>query len=131
MVKNFPAMRETWVGNSLVLLGWKDPLEKKMTSHSSILPWRIPWIEESMGSERVRHEWVTNTFSLLTIRVTFHSPSFIHFKTCISSVTQILQILHIIRYLHIVIWPLTFHPRFITVDTFLKEITRLGWLIII
>ena len=49
-VKNLPAMRETWV------LDWEDPLEKGMTTYSSILAWRIPWTEEpgglqSMGSE--------------------------------------------------------------------------------
>ena len=39
LVKNLPAMRETWVQS----LGWKDPLEKGMATHSSILAWRIPW----------------------------------------------------------------------------------------
>ena len=43
MGKNLPAMQETWVR----FLGWEDPLEKKMATHSSILAWRIPWIEES------------------------------------------------------------------------------------
>ena len=52
-VKNLPAMRETWVQS----LGWEDPLEKGMASHSSILAWRIPRTEEpgrqqSMGSHR-------------------------------------------------------------------------------
>ena len=42
MVKNPPAMQETWV----VSLGWKDPLEKEMATHSSILSWEISWIEE-------------------------------------------------------------------------------------
>ena len=41
-VKNPPAMRETWVGS----LGWEDPLEEGMATHSSILAWRIPWTEE-------------------------------------------------------------------------------------
>ena len=55
-VKNLPAMRETWVRS----LGWEDPLEKEMTTHSSILAWRIPWAEEpgrlqSMGSQRAGH----------------------------------------------------------------------------
>ena len=58
LVKNLPAMRETWVQS----LGWKDPLEKEMEIHSSILAWKIPWTEEpgglqSMGSQRVRHNW--------------------------------------------------------------------------
>ena len=39
LVKNLPAMRETWVRS----LGWEDPLEEGMTTHSSILIWRIPW----------------------------------------------------------------------------------------
>ena len=47
----------------------EDPLEKEMATHSSILAWRTLWTEEpsvlqSMGSERVRHDWVTNTFSI-------------------------------------------------------------------
>ena len=56
-VKNFPAVQETWVPS----LGWEDPLEKEMATHSSILVWEIPWTEEpsrlqSMGSERVGHD---------------------------------------------------------------------------
>ena len=39
LIKNLPAMQETWVRS----LGWKDPLEKEMATHSSILAWRIPW----------------------------------------------------------------------------------------
>ena len=50
LVKNPPAMWETWVQS----LGWEDPLEKGKTTHSSILAWRIPWIK-SMGSQRVGH----------------------------------------------------------------------------
>ena len=42
MVKNLPAMRQTWVQS----LGWEDPLEKGKANHSSILAWRIPWTEE-------------------------------------------------------------------------------------
>ena len=45
MVKNLPAMQETWVR----ALGQKDPLEKGMAIHSSILAWRIPWTEEPGG----------------------------------------------------------------------------------
>ena len=56
MVKNPPAMKETWVQS----LDWEDPLEKEMETHSSILAWKIPWTEEpgrlqSMGSQRVGH----------------------------------------------------------------------------
>ena len=46
MVKNLPAMRETWVWP----LGWEDPLEEGMATHSSILAWRIPCTEEPGGS---------------------------------------------------------------------------------
>ena len=57
MVKNLPAMQETWVQ----CLDQEDPLEKKMATHSSILAWRIPWMEEpgrlqSTGSQRARHD---------------------------------------------------------------------------
>ena len=67
MVKNPPAMQETWVQS----LGWEDPLKKGMATHSSILAWRIPWTEEpgrlqSMGSQRVGHNGATNTFTTFT-----------------------------------------------------------------
>ena len=52
MVKNLLAMQETWVR----FLGWKDPLEKVMATHSSILAWRIPWTEEADGLQRVGHD---------------------------------------------------------------------------
>ena len=51
-IKRLPAMQESWVPP----LGWEDPLEKEMAIHSSILAWRIPWREGSMGSQRVRHD---------------------------------------------------------------------------
>ena len=57
LVKNLPAMQETWAQS----LGWEDPLEKGKATHSSILAWRIPWIVESMGSQGVRHYWATLT----------------------------------------------------------------------
>ena len=54
MVKHLPAVRETQVQS----LGWEDPLEEEMATHSSVLAWRTPWSEEpgrlqSMGSQRV------------------------------------------------------------------------------
>ena len=52
LVKNLPAMRETWV----CPLGWEDPLEKGKAIYSSMLAWRIPWAVQSMESQRVRHE---------------------------------------------------------------------------
>ena len=56
MVKNVPAMQESWVRS----LGWEDPLEKEMATHSSVLAWRIPGTGEpgglpSLASHRVRH----------------------------------------------------------------------------
>ena len=65
--KNLPAMQETQVQS----LSWEDPLEKEMATHSSIFAWRIPWTEkpgglQSMGSQRVRHDWETNTFTFLS-----------------------------------------------------------------
>ena len=61
MVKNLPTMQETWVQS----LGWEDPLEKEMATHSCILVWEIPWTEESdglqsIGSQKVRHDRETN-----------------------------------------------------------------------
>ena len=61
MVKSLPAMQKTWVRS----LGWEDPLEKEMETHSSILAWRIPWTEEpgglqSTGWQRVGHDRATS-----------------------------------------------------------------------
>ena len=64
LVKNPPAMWETWVSS----LGWKDPLEKGKATHSSILAWRIPWTVESMGSQRVRRLSDFHFTSLLITR---------------------------------------------------------------
>ena len=61
MVKRLPTMWETWVRS----LGWEDPLEKEMATHSSILAWKIPWTEDphrlhSMGSQTVGQDWATS-----------------------------------------------------------------------
>ena len=69
-LKRLPGMQETWVWS----LGWEEPLEKEMATHSSTLTWRIPWREEpgrlqSMGSQRVRHDWATS----LSLPVSFLS----------------------------------------------------------
>ena len=65
MVKTLPAMQETWVWS----LGWENPLQKGTATHFSILAWRIPWTEEpgrlqSMGLQRVGHNWATFTLIL-------------------------------------------------------------------
>ena len=58
VVKNLPAMQETWVRT----LGWEDPLEKGMDTYSSICAWKISWMEEPgrqqfMGLQRVGHDY--------------------------------------------------------------------------
>ena len=68
-IRHLPAMQETQVRS----LGWEDPLEKEMATHSSIPAWRIPWTEEpgglqSTGSQRVRHDWAT----YITIYMKYH-----------------------------------------------------------
>ena len=63
-VKCLPTMWETQVRS----LGWEDPLEREMATHSSSLAWKIPWTEkhgrlQSMGLQRVRHDCATSFFS--------------------------------------------------------------------
>ena len=75
MVKNLSAIQETWVQ----FLDQEDPLEKGMSTHPSVLAWRIPWKEEpgglqSMGLQRVRHDWPTNTF---TFNINMHTHNII------------------------------------------------------
>ena len=71
--KDSPAVQEMQVPS----LGWEDPLEKGIATHSSTLAWRIPWTEEpgriqSMGSQRVSHDVLTQ--QLLTLRVSCKQP---------------------------------------------------------
>ena len=59
--KRLPIMWDTWVRS----LGWEDPLEKEMSTHSTTLAWKIPWTEEpgrlqSTGSQRVGHDRATS-----------------------------------------------------------------------
>ena len=65
-VKRLLTMRETQVHS----LGWEDLLEKEIATHSSILAWKIPWADDpdrlqSMGSQRVRHDFVTSQLHFL------------------------------------------------------------------
>ena len=65
-LKCLPVMRETWVPS----LGGEDPLEKDMATHSSILAWRIPWMEEpgrlqSTGSQKIGHDDSYRIFEIL------------------------------------------------------------------
>ena len=107
MVKNLTTMQETQVWSPY----WEDPLEKGMATHSSILAWRIPWTEESsglqsMGSQRVRHNWVTkhthsvrnwSSFMLLHVGIQFSqynllkTLSFLH---CVFLLTQCTYTVH-------------------------------------
>ena len=62
--KKLPAVQETWV----LPLGWEDPLEKKMATHSSILPGKSHGqrsLADYMELQRVGHDWVTNTFTFI------------------------------------------------------------------
>ena len=75
MVKRLPAMWKVWVQ----FLCQEDSLEKEMATHSSILAWKIPWVEEpsglqSTGLQRVGHDWVTN----------IHTQGISHFITLMS-----------------------------------------------
>ena len=74
MVKNLPAIQETQV----LFLGWEYSLETRMTTKSSILAWRIPWIEEPgelkfMWSQRLGHDWAINTQASFNIWFQFSS----------------------------------------------------------
>ena len=87
-LKCLPAMQETWVRS----LGWEDPLEKEMATHSSILAQRIPWTEEpgrlqSTGSQRVRHDWASSLSlspTLSNLLLPFGGCSYPNTITCIT-----------------------------------------------
>ena len=81
LVKNLPTMQETWVRS----LGWEDPLEKGKATYSSILAWRIPWTVQSMGSQIVRHDWTTFTFTFPGADITKGSK---YMSTCITHVHE-------------------------------------------
>ena len=101
-VKHLPTMRETRFQS----LGGEDPLEKEMATHSSILAWKIPWTEEpgglqSMGSQRVGHDWATSlSLSLVITQVTVVGGATVRFmlggknlpETWLCHVTQRLQL---------------------------------------
>ena len=77
MVKRLPTMQETWVQS----LGWEDLLEKEMATHSSTLALKIPWTEEpgrlqSMGSQRVGHDWATSmSMSIILLSYLYTIPT--------------------------------------------------------
>ena len=79
-----PAMEETRVRS----LGWEFPLEKGVAIHSSILAWRIPWTEkpgglQSIGLQRVGHDWATNTHT--------HNIPFYGYTTFCLSICQLIE----------------------------------------
>ena len=72
-------MQETWVR----FLGWEDPLEKEIATHSSILAWEIPWTEEpgglwSMELKRIRHDLATKQQQYSYAHMHTHHIFFIH-----------------------------------------------------
>ena len=76
LVQNRPSIQETQVRS----LGQEHPLEKGMATHTSNLAWRISWTEDpggfqSMGSQRVGHDWVTNTHNIVSIFLPVNSKS--------------------------------------------------------
>ena len=79
MVKCLSTVRETWVQ----ALGWEDPLQKEMAIQSSTIAWKIPWTEDpgrlqSMGSQRVGHDWVTSLhFTNSKIRIVIYTVVFL------------------------------------------------------
>ena len=84
-IKCLPAMRETWVWS----LGWEDPLEKKMATHSRILAWRIPWTEKPGGLQSMESQsWTQlSNFTFLLSRWSCRSS-----KNCSTSASSALLV---------------------------------------
>ena len=107
VVKNLRSNEKTWIRP----LGREDPLEKEMGIHSSILAWRIPWTEEpsglqSMGSQRVGHDWATSRQSLLD---SLYWVLMIFLPLCGKILHSVLPQEHsTVNQLHINIYPLFF-----------------------
>ena len=96
MVKHLPIVRETWVQS----LGWEDLLKKEMTTHSSILAWKIPWTEESVRLQwlqRVGHDRVT---SLTSVQHTQLLPIH-HIKAKVFIASRVIHILHLCYHSHL------------------------------
>ena len=96
VLKNPAAMQEPWVQS----LGWEDPLEKEMTTHSSIFVWKIPWVEEPgrlhivHGVARVRHNLVTKPPAP---KKTYRCPT-VHAEVLNMLVVREMQIKTTVRY---------------------------------
>ena len=100
-VKRLPTMQETRVQS----LGQEDPLEKEMATHSSTLAWKIPWSEkpgrlQSMGSQRVGHDWVTSIhfyidIHIYTIKYFLSTCFYFYTDKCIHSHIQTMHLIHV------------------------------------
>ena len=88
MVKNLPAMQETWVW----ALGWEDQLEKGMATHCSVLAWRIPWTEEPDGLQYMGHKELDMTKWLTYMHVQVYVCMYVCVSMCV-----ILKLLNIIK----------------------------------
>ena len=93
-------------------LGWEDPLEKEMATHSSILAWRIPWTEEfirlqSMGLQRVGHKWTINTFTFLLILLIFLGASKLQMHSFIVCRVWVFVVVQSLRCLWLFVTPWT------------------------
>ena len=84
MGKNLPIIQETPVQ----FLGWEDPLEKGMTTHSSILACRIPWTEKPGRSQRVGYDWATNTHIHIYLLVEYSCFTMLCYFLLYSKVNQ-------------------------------------------
>ena len=95
-VKNSPAMQETqetWVR----FLGQEDSVEEKIVTHSSILAWEIPWTEDpgrlqSMGPQRIGHDWANNTFTLTLSTLTEMNLGEIFFIVILIGIAELHEI---------------------------------------
>ena len=87
-------LQDTWVQS----LGWEGPLEKRKATHSSILAWRIPWTIQSMGMQRVRHDWVTSLQSHATIVFCINLTYILNFRSYYYSIETVF--IYTLLYLH-------------------------------
>ena len=91
-------------------LGRKDPLEKEMATHSNVLAWEIPWMEgprrlQSMGLQRIRHNWATNMHAYQ--RNNFHESRAFHLPTCRKALHRMGCLFFVPVWLAIIFWCLT------------------------
>ena len=133
MVKGLPTMREIWIRS----VGWEDPVDKEMATHSSTLAWKIPWAAEpggleSMGSPRVWHNWATPLFHLAS----FLSHSCFHFCKRLAYISFLLSsyVVYLYWFVEIlcIIWILI-HVVFtyVSIYVFSKSVTSLWTLFMV